>query len=75
MKSKRWPMSVLSSILDTIRVNVKTIGDLQEVSYSGVYILEKILGYSFEEKYEKAEKRWKKWKKAKKIKEIRNLFF
>jgi hypothetical protein len=45
MKSKRWPMSVLSFILNTIRVNAKTIGDLQEVSYSGVYILEKILGY------------------------------
>jgi hypothetical protein len=32
MKSKRWPMSVFSFILDTCRVNAKTIGDLQEVS-------------------------------------------
>jgi hypothetical protein len=31
MKSNRWPMSVLSYILDTCRVNARTIGFLQEV--------------------------------------------
>jgi hypothetical protein len=32
VKSSRWPMSVLSYILDTCRVNARTIGFLQEVS-------------------------------------------
>jgi hypothetical protein len=33
VKSKRWPMSVLCYLLDTSRVNARTIGLLQEVSY------------------------------------------
>jgi hypothetical protein len=31
IKSKRWPMSCLSYMLDTARVNARTIGLIQEV--------------------------------------------
>jgi hypothetical protein len=32
IKSKRWPMSCLAFMLDTARVNARTIGLIQEVS-------------------------------------------
>jgi hypothetical protein len=38
VKSKRWTMSVLSYILDTCRVNARTIGSLKEVSKTTYFV-------------------------------------
>jgi len=45
MKSKRWPMSVFSYMMDTARVNARTISKLQEVIQYFIYISKRISNF------------------------------